>query len=68
MCFYSVLYIIILYYVFLSNTLHCITLHHPYHCKKGIPYSQTLRLNSICSDSRFFDRRCNDVMTWKDGY
>ena len=22
---------------------------HPYHCKKGIPYSQTLRLNRICS-------------------
>ena len=24
---------------------------HPYHCKKGIPYSQTLRLNRICSDN-----------------
>ena len=23
---------------------------HPYHCKKGIPYSQTLRLNRIYSD------------------
>ena len=33
---------------------------HPYHCKKGIPYSQTLHLNRICSDSRSFDRRCND--------
>ena len=22
---------------------------HPYHCKKGIPYSQALRLNRICS-------------------
>ena len=21
---------------------------HPYHCKKGIPYSQALRLNKIC--------------------
>ena len=24
---------------------------HPYHCKKGIPYSQVLRLNRICSDN-----------------
>ena len=39
--------------------------YHPYHCKKGIPYSQALSLNRICSDSRSFDR---DVMTWKDGY
>ena len=23
---------------------------HPYHCKKGITYSQTLRLDRICSD------------------
>ena len=37
---------------------------HPYHCKKGIPYSQTLRLNRICSDSRSFDRRCNDLERW----
>ena len=36
---------------------------HPYHCKKGIPYSQTLRLNSICSDSTSFDR-CNDLERW----
>ena len=27
---------------------------HPYHCKKGIPYSQTLRLNRICSDNNNF--------------
>ena len=37
---------------------------HPYHCKKGIPYSQTLRLNRICSDSRSL---IGDVMTSKDG-
>ena len=36
---------------------------HPYHCKKGIPYSQTLRLNRICSDSTSFDR-CNDLERW----
>ena len=32
---------------------------HPYHCKKGIPYSQALRLNRICSDNESFDKRCN---------
>ena len=37
---------------------------HPYHCKKGIPYSQTLCLNMICSDSTSFDRRCNDLERW----
>ena len=34
---------------------------HPYHCKKGIPYSQTLRLNRICSDNNNFDKRCNEL-------
>ena len=24
---------------------------HPFHCKKGIPYSQALRLNRICSET-----------------
>ena len=24
---------------------------HPFYCKKGIPYSQTLRLNRICSNN-----------------
>ena len=28
---------------------------HPYHCKKGIPYSQALRFNSICSNNEIFD-------------
>ena len=37
---------------------------HPYHCKKGIPYSQTLHRNRICSDSTSFDRRCNDLERW----
>ena len=37
---------------------------HPYHCKKGIPYSQALRLNRICSDPISFDRRCNDFEKW----
>ena len=34
---------------------------HPYHCKKGIPYSQTLRLNRICSNNSNFDKRCNEL-------
>ena len=37
------------------------TSSHPYHCKKGIPYSQALRLNRICSDNENFDKRCNDL-------
>ena len=34
---------------------------HPFYCKKGIPYSQTLRINRICSNNEFFDKRCNDL-------
>ena len=34
---------------------------HPYHCKKGIPYSQAIRLNRICSDNESFDKHCNDL-------
>ena len=34
---------------------------HPYHCKRRIPYSQTLHFNRICSDSISFDRRCDDL-------
>ena len=34
---------------------------HPFHCKEGIPYSQALRLNHICSETNFFDKRCNDL-------
>ena len=37
---------------------------HPYHCKKRIPYSQTLCLNRICSYSRTFDRICSDLERW----
>ena len=32
---------------------------HPYHCKKGIPYS-----HRICSDNESFDKRCNDLEGW----
>ena len=34
---------------------------HPFRCKKGIPYSQALRLNRICSETNSFDKRCNDL-------
>ena len=40
------------------------TTYHPYHCKKGIAYSQAIRLNIICSDNKSYDRlnRCrNDL-------
>ena len=34
---------------------------HVFHFKKSIPYSQALRLNRICSENSFFDKRCNDL-------
>ena len=34
---------------------------HPFYCKKGIPYSQALRLNRVYSNNKFFDKRCNDL-------
>ena len=37
------------------------TSHHPYHCRKGIPYSQTLIFNRICSVNSTFDKRCNEL-------
>ena len=41
-----------------------LTSSHPYHSKKGIPYSQALRLNRICSDNENFDKRCNYLEKW----
>ena len=40
------------------------TFCHPYHCKKGITYSQHLRLNRICLDNEIFDRHSNDLEKW----
>ena len=40
------------------------TSSHSYQCKKGIPYSQALMLNRICSDKANFDKRCNDLKKW----
>ena len=34
---------------------------HLFHCKKGIPYSQALRLNRICSETNSFDKCCHDL-------
>ena len=34
---------------------------HPFYWKKGIPYSQALRLNGIFSSNEFFDKRCNEL-------
>ena len=43
---------------------------HVSHCKKSIPFSQTLPLNRICSENTFFDKRCNELEIWhkKRGY
>ena len=37
---------------------------HPGHTKKGIPYSQTLRIRWICSEDRFFDDRVGEMKGW----
>ena len=46
------------------------SLCHVSHCKKSIPFSQTLRLNRICSENTFFDKRCNELEIWlkEQGY
>ena len=40
------------------------TSSHPYLCKKGIPYSQALRLNRTCSDNTRFDQSSNNLQKW----
>ena len=42
-----------------SHQYHLSSSCHPFYCKKGIPDSQALRLNRICSNNEFFDKRCN---------
>ena len=37
---------------------------HPYYYKKGIRYSQALRLERICSDYGTFGKRNNDLEQW----
>ena len=40
------------------------TSSHTYLCKKGIPYSQALRLNRTCSDNTRFDQSSNNLQKW----
>ena len=37
---------------------------HPYHCKKGISYSQALRLKRIPSENAAVDKCCYDLEQW----
>ena len=37
---------------------------HVFHSNKSIPDSQALRLNKICSENSFFDKRCNNLEIW----
>ena len=37
---------------------------HPFHTKKGIPYSQALRFRRICSTEEQFDARCDELRGW----
>ena len=37
---------------------------HAYYSKKSIPYSQAFRFHRICSENRFFDKRCNQLECW----
>ena len=47
-----------------TNQLLHRTSRHPGHTKKGIPYSQALRIRRICSEDRFFDRRVGELKGW----
>ena len=37
---------------------------HPFHTKKGIPFSQALRIRRICSTDEAFRRRISDLKEW----
>ena len=37
---------------------------HPFHTKKGIPYSQAVRMRRICSRDEFFEKRSSDLRNW----
>ena len=37
---------------------------HVYHSKKSISYSQVLRLNRICSENSFYDKRYKELEVW----
>ena len=44
-----------------SHQYLLLTSYHPFYRKKGVPYSQALRLNKICLNNKLFDKRCNDL-------
>ena len=37
---------------------------HPFHIKKGIPYSQAVRMRRICSSEEYFEKRVPDLKEW----
>ena len=45
------------------NTILPFNSCHPRHCKRGIPYGQTLRLRRICSRDSDFLKRSNELKT-----
>ena len=47
-----------------TDTHQLLTSCHPGHTKKGIPYSQALRIWRICSDDRFFIERVGELKGW----
>ena len=50
--------------------LHASSCHVYQSIKKSISYGQILRLNRICSENSFYDKRCNELEVWlrKRGY
>ena len=36
----------------------------PYHCKRGMPYREALRLNRICLDNKSLDKCRSDLEGW----
>ena len=53
----SLIYLHMITYLHASSSQAC-------HSKIFIPYSQTLRLNRICSENLSDDKRCNDLEVW----
>ena len=54
------------FYIKLTGThqyLHA-TSCYVYHSKTSIPYSQALRLNSICSENSLYNKRYNESELW----
>ena len=41
-----------------------LTSYHHFHCKKCIPFSQTLKLNIFCSYNSNYDKCCKELKIW----